>query len=94
MANRRRERRETDAGRRPRSRGERKRAGSSPGADGGFSFTPLSLAVGGGGLVLAVVAFSLVARGDITIAPLLMVVAYLVLFPIALVMRGGGIRGG
>jgi hypothetical protein len=45
-------------------------------------------------MVVAVVAFFLVDRGDITVAPLLLVVAYLVLFPVALVLRDGKGGGG
>jgi hypothetical protein len=88
MATRRRERRGRDPARRPRP------DGGTTGPVGGFAFTPWSLGVGGIGLLLAVVAFTLVARGDITLAPLLLVVAYLIIFPIALVMRDRGSRGG
>jgi len=88
MATRRRERRGGESGRRRRPEGE------TAGPVGGFAFTPWSLGVGGGGLLLAVGGFTLVARGDITLAPLLLVVAYLIVFPIALVMRDRGSRGG
>ncbi|TVR51506.1 MAG: hypothetical protein EA421_15485 [Gemmatimonadales bacterium] len=88
MATRRRERRGGEPGRR------RRPEEGTTGPVGGFAFTPWSLGVGGGGLLLAVGGFTLVARGDITLAPLLLVVAYLIVFPIALVMRGRGSRGG
>jgi hypothetical protein len=88
MATRRRERRGGEPGRRRRPEEGTLRP------VGGFAFTPWSLGVGGVGLLLAVGAFTLVARGDITLAPLLLVVAYLIVFPIALVMRDRGNRGG
>ena len=88
MATLRGERRRGDSGRRPGPDGGR------AGPDKGFAFTPWSLGVGGAGLVLAVGAFTLVARGEITLAPFLLVVAYLVLFPLALVMRDRETRGG
>jgi hypothetical protein len=55
-------------------------------AGGDASPRPLfwSLTFGGAGVVVAVVGMWLVARGEITLAPLLLVLAYLVLFPLAL----------
>jgi hypothetical protein len=88
MATRRRERRGGEPGRR------RRPEGGTAGSVGGFAFTPWSLGVGGLGLLLAIGGFTLVARGDVTLAPLLLVVAYLIVFPIALVMRDRGSRGG
>jgi hypothetical protein len=44
----------------------------------------VALALGGAGILVAVIGLSLVARGDITAAPILLVLAYLVLFPLAL----------
>lgn len=88
MATRRGERRVGDSGRRSGPEGRKAES------DKGFAFTSWSLGVGGAGIVLAVGAFALVARGEITLAPLLLVVAYLVLFPVALVMRDREPRGG
>jgi len=47
--------------------------------------TPLTLGLGGAGLVVAVLGFWLVSQGSITAAPLLLVLAYLVLLPLALI---------
>ncbi|TVP79323.1 MAG: hypothetical protein EA352_00840 [Gemmatimonadales bacterium] len=47
--------------------------------------TPLTLGLGAAGLVVAVVGFWMVAQGSIALAPVLLVLAYLVLFPLALV---------
>ncbi len=46
--------------------------------------TPVALGAGIGGVVVTVVGLVLIARGDITAAPILLVLAYLVLFPLAL----------
>ncbi len=86
MAARRRDGRGTEAGRR--ARAERGTDASS----GGYAPSPAAWGLGGAGVLVAVVAFVLVDRGDITVAPLLLVAVYLVLFPVALVLRGG--RGG
>jgi hypothetical protein len=47
--------------------------------------TPLGVGLGVAGVAVAMLALWLVARGDMTAAPLLLVLAYLVLFPLALV---------
>jgi hypothetical protein len=88
MAARRRDARGIEAGRRARA----ERGTSSAG--GGYAPSILAWGLGGMGMVVAVVAFFLVDRGDITVAPLLLVVAYLVLFPVALVLRDGKGGGG
>lgn len=49
----------------------------------GLSHT--GLALGGAGVIVAILGFWLVAQGSITAAPLLLVLAYLVLIPLALV---------
>jgi hypothetical protein len=58
-------------------------SGSSAG-DVVAGMTPLGIGLGLAGVVITVLALWLVARGDITAAPLLLVLAYLVLFPLAL----------
>lgn len=47
--------------------------------------SPLGIGLGIAGVVVVVLGLWLVARGDMTAAPLLLVLAYLVLFPLALV---------
>jgi hypothetical protein len=46
--------------------------------------TPMSLGLGVAGVAVAILGLWLVARGEITAAPILLVLAYLVLFPLAL----------
>jgi hypothetical protein len=47
-------------------------------------WTPVGLGLGAVGIATTVLGLWLVARGDITAAPLLLVLAYLVIFPLAL----------
>jgi hypothetical protein len=81
---------------RPGSTSARRRRGAEPEGKGsnGLGVSPLGLALGAGGALVAVLGFWLISRGDITAAPILLVLAYLVLFPVALVLRGDGSRGG
>jgi hypothetical protein len=46
--------------------------------------TPAGLGLGAVGIAITVLGLWLVARGDITAAPLLLVLAYVVIFPLAL----------
>jgi len=46
--------------------------------------TPLGLGLGLAGVVVTILGLWLTAQGDITAAPLLLVLAFLVLFPLAL----------
>lgn len=46
--------------------------------------TPLGIGLGLAGVVVTILGLWLTARGDITAAPLLLVLAFLVLFPLAL----------
>lgn len=73
--------------RRHRGRGRRADGGnaSSSVADHTPSPSTLSWALGAGGVLVAVLGFWMVAQGSITLAPILLVLAYLVLFPLALV---------
>lgn len=86
---------ETRRGRRGRARGgggseSRRgdgRGAGRPGSEGReevAGLTPMALGAGVGGVVVTVVGLVLIARGDITAAPILLVLAYLVLFPLAL----------
>lgn len=70
-----------------RTEGRRKagRTGSTVDASASGSDFRVPLAVGGAGVALAILGFWLVAQGSITAAPLLLILAYLVLIPIALV---------
>jgi len=60
-------------------------AGSS--AAGGLGWTRRGLALGLAGILAAVAGLAWIDRGDITVGPVLMVVAYLILLPLALVDR-------
>ncbi|TVP47318.1 MAG: hypothetical protein EA350_05595 [Gemmatimonadales bacterium] len=64
--------------RRPTSRG----AGSTEHVSG---LSPMGVGLGVAGAAVVVLGLWLVSRGDMTAAPLLLVLAYLVLFPLALV---------
>jgi hypothetical protein len=62
------------------AQGEGRRTGAPVAA----GLTPMGIGLGVAGVVVAILGLVLVARGDITAAPLLLVLAYLVLFPLAL----------
>lgn len=49
-----------------------------------LQFTPVNLALGGAGLLSLVVGYWLLASGSITLAPLLLVLGYVVLIPLAI----------
>jgi hypothetical protein len=80
---RRREKRRTG---RVRTRGEPSGPASSAGPDPRLGFEPLHLALVLGGVVVAVAAYWLLDQGSISAAPVLLVVAYLVLLPIGLAL--------
>ena len=48
-------------------------------------FTPVNAALGIAGLVALVVGYVLLSRGDTTAAPLLLVLGYVVLLPLAII---------
>lgn len=50
----------------------------------GVTFTAWTWGFGGAGLVTALAGFFLLAQGSMTLAPILLVVGFLVFFPIAL----------
>lgn len=50
-------------------------------------FSRKNTAFFGIGLVLIVIGFALLAAGDITVAPILLVVGYLVFFPLGILLR-------
>jgi hypothetical protein len=60
---------------------DRNKNNAAPGSKTSLS---LALGLGGAGLVVTVLGLFLISRGDITAAPILLVLAYLVLFPLAL----------
>jgi len=88
---------ESEVSKRARGRGTRSEADTTsrrdrrPKASGAGStelvpgLTPMGVGLGVAGVVVVVLGLWLVARGDMTAAPLLLVLAYLVLFPLALV---------
>ncbi len=57
--------------------------GSGPPATG-LPFRPLNAVVGGAALVVVVAGYVLLGQGSITAAPILLVLGYVILFPIAL----------
>jgi len=50
-----------------------------------LKFTPVNAALGGAGLVCLTLGYWLLAGGSITAAPLLLVLAYVVLLPMAII---------
>lgn len=51
-----------------------------------LQFTAVNLACGGAGLLALVVGYWLLASGSITLAPLLLVLGYVVLIPLAFLL--------
>jgi hypothetical protein len=51
----------------------------------GLRFTAWTAILGGAGVIIAVLGFYLLAQESITVAPFLLLFAFLVLFPLALV---------
>jgi len=52
--------------------------------DGGVTFTVWTWGFGGAGIATALAGFFFLAQGSMTLAPILLVVSFLVFFPIAL----------
>ena len=50
-----------------------------------LKFTKVNAMLGGAGLICLALGYGLLARGSITAAPLLLVLAYLVLLPMAII---------
>jgi hypothetical protein len=57
------------------------------GEDRASAVTPAALLLGAGGVLIAILGFWMIARGSIALAPVLLVLAYLVLFPLALIKQ-------
>jgi len=57
----------------------------SSGKSGSLSFSPVNAILGGAGLVSLVAGYWLLSNGSITLAPLLLVLAYVVLLPLAII---------
>lgn len=49
-------------------------------------FSPVNLALGGAGLLALIVGYWLLAGGSVTAAPLLLVLGYVVLLPLAIIL--------
>lgn len=64
-----------------------RRGRPAPGDRGPTSPSLAAPLLGAAGVLVAVLGFVLVARGEITAAPILLVIAYLVLIPLALTRR-------
>jgi hypothetical protein len=58
-------------------------------ADLGFHWRPVNIALFGVGLIAVVAGFVFLARGSMTLAPLLLVGGYCVFIPASLLVRGG-----
>ena len=58
---------------------------SSSDAPAGLEFTGVNAALGAAGIVALVAGYWLLAQGSITAAPLLLVVGYVVLLPMAII---------
>ena len=58
---------------------------STSDAPAGLEFTGVNAALGGAGLVCLVAGYWLLAQGSITLAPLLLVLGYVVLLPMAII---------
>lgn len=62
----------------------RPRVGEEPSAS--LHFSPMNLGFGAAGLVSLVLGYWLLAGGSITLAPLLLVLGYVVLLPLAIII--------
>ncbi|MEQ9568609.1 MAG: hypothetical protein RLN75_00335 [Longimicrobiales bacterium] len=58
---------------------------SSDGPPSSLHFSRVNLALGGAGLLALVVGYWLLAGGSVTLAPLLLVLGYVVLLPLAII---------
>jgi len=58
----------------------------TPGRPAALRFTRVNALLGAGGLVALTLGYWLLAQGSITAAPLLLVLAYVVLLPLALIL--------
>ena len=58
---------------------------SSSGDSGSLRFSPINAVLGVAGLVSLVAGYWLLSNGSITLAPLLLVLAYVVLLPLAII---------
>ncbi|MCG6957306.1 MAG: hypothetical protein LJF04_15055 [Gemmatimonadetes bacterium] len=63
-----------------------KKTTKSGGQRAALSFTRVNLLVGVAGLLTLTVGYWLLAQGSITAAPLLLVLAYIVLLPLAIIL--------
>ncbi|TVP59063.1 MAG: hypothetical protein EA351_02305 [Gemmatimonadales bacterium] len=75
--------------RRTEKKGRRRSKAPAPesrtGEPGPLGLTRAGLGLGAAGVLVAILGFWLIAQGSITAAPLLLVLAYLVLIPLALI---------
>ncbi|MBO23529.1 MAG: hypothetical protein OXU33_13490 [Gemmatimonadota bacterium] len=58
---------------------------SSKDSPGGLHFTKVNAALGGAGIVALTAGYWLLAQGSITAAPVLLVLGYVVLLPMAII---------
>lgn len=67
-------------------KGARTSRGAAAARDDSLQFSTVNAALGGAGLVALVLGYWLLAQGSITAAPLLLVLGYVVLLPLALIL--------
>ncbi len=65
---------------------KRTAATSGDGSTPSLHFSPVNLSLGGAGLLALVVGYWLLAGGSVTLAPLLLVLGYVVLLPLAIIL--------
>lgn len=64
----------------------KKTSSTDSGQPAALRFTRVNAYFGGGGLVALTLGYWLLAQGSITMAPLLLVLAYVVLLPLAIIL--------
>ncbi len=64
---------------------QKKRGGATDGSNAALQFTKVNAMLGGAGLLCLALGYYLLAQGSITAAPLLLVLAYVVLLPMAII---------
>ena len=64
----------------------KKKATSATAQRAALSFTRVNALLGAGGLVALTLGYWMLAQGSITVAPLLLVLGYVVLLPLAIIL--------
>lgn len=69
-----------------RNTSDRKTAGAAPGNGAGLRFSRVNLVLGIAGIAAVGLGYYLLAQGSITAAPLLLVLGYVALLPLAIIL--------